>query len=81
MSKFLFRTCINKPILFNNKLKYNFIFKSDRKYKLKIEFRYTPNNLKGFFEECSSLYSLDFTNFYSGPNSSIVYIFNKCEKL
>lgn len=70
-----------KPILFNNKLKYNFIFKSDRKYKLKIEFKYTPNNLQGFFEECSSLYSLDFTNFYSGPNTSNVYIFNQCEKL
>ena len=37
-------------------------FKKNGKYKFKIAFNNNIANMRGFFEDCSNVISLDFTN-------------------
>ena len=48
-----------------NKWKIDYKFPKDGKYEFKIVFNNNINNLHSFFEECSTLYSIDLSNFDS----------------
>ena len=63
----------------NNKKKYK--FENEGKYSFEIIFNNIINNLKKFFEQCSKVISLDFTDFDSSNITDISFMFNECHKL
>ena len=64
-----------------NKWKIDYNFKEDGKYKFKIVFKKSITSLYKFFQDCSSLYSIDLSNFESKNVTDLSYMFNKCYKL
>ena len=87
----LFKTNINNNIdiyINNEKInvikdnnKWTYIFKKEGKYTFKIIFNNIVTNMKGFFEECSNIISLDFTYFNTSNIPDMAGMFNKCHKL
>ena len=53
----------------NNKWKYN--FNKEGNYIFEIIFNNIINNMKGFFNECSNIISLDLTNFNTSNVTSM----------
>ena len=64
-----------------NKWKIDYNFKKDGKYNFKIIFNNKIKSLKGFFQNCSNLYSIDLSNFDNTDITDISYMFNLCHKL
>ena len=89
----LFKTNINVEIdAYLNNQKVNIVkendkwiadykFKKDGKYVFEIIFKGMINNMEGFFEECSNIISLDFSNFNSSIVTNMRCLFNKCSEL
>ena len=73
----------NKVNMINeeNKWKIDYKFPKDGKYEFKIVFNNNINNLQRFFEECSTLYSIDLSNFDSSQIFNMAWMFNECHKL
>ena len=63
----------------NKDWKYN--FKNEGKYTFKIIFNVIISNMRGFFEECSNITSLDFSYFDTSNITDMAWMFNKCHKL
>ena len=61
------------------KIDYNFIIEG--KYNLKIIFKKNINDLCGFFNGCSLIYSIDLSNFNSSNITDMGWMFNECHKL
>ena len=75
---------MNCELFLNNKkidfcLKY--IFKKEGKYKLKILFKKLLKNTSFMFNECSSLTSLNLSNFNTNNVKDMSYMFSKCSSL
>ena len=89
----LFKTNIDKGIdvyLGNKKInmikenidwKINYNFKKDGEYKFKIIFEDTITNMQKFFENCSYIKSLDFSDFDTSKVTNMEKVFNECHKL
>ena len=75
--------CINNQkinvIKESNKWKYN--FQKEGNYILEIIFKNNITKMKGFFEECTNIISLDLSNFDTSNITTIDHMFNKCYKL
>ena len=69
---------INSEILIN-KNKYN--FDKEGKYNFKLIFKNQINNLKGLFDNCTQLYSLNIINLDISNVTDMSFMFNKCYKL
>ena len=63
----------------NDEWKYNFT--KEGNYIFEIIFNNNINNMKGFFEECSNIISLDFSNFDTSNVTDMSFMFNNCHKL
>ena len=59
----------------------NYDFKKSGKYKFQIVFDNDITNLGGFFEGCSDIISLDFSNFNTENVFNMSGLFNLCHKL
>ena len=64
---------INKD---NNKKIYK--YNKEGKYEFKLKFKNDITNLRGFFEECNELISLDLSNFNTSKVTDMGFMFNKC---
>ena len=64
-----------------NKCEIDYTFEKDGKYEFKIVFNDKITNLKGFFEGCTNIISLDLTNFNTLNVTNMEFMFNKCKKL
>ena len=64
-----------------NQWKIDYNFKEDGKYKFKIVFNNNITSFYRFFENCSNLYSIDFSNFDSINVTDMSYMFNNCYQL
>ena len=56
-------------------------FKKDGEYKFKIIFEDTVTNMQNFFENCTNIKSLDFSDFDTSKVTSMEKVFNECHKL
>ena len=63
------------------KWKIDYDFKKNGKYKFIIAFNNNISNMRGFFEDCSNVISLDFTNFDTSNVTDMAGMFNECHKL
>ena len=89
----LFTSNINNGIdvyLNNNKInmindffkwKIDYNFEKDGKYNFEIAFNDPLKKMAGFFEGCSNIISLDFSNFDSSCVTNMRNLFSKCSKL
>ena len=89
----LFTSNINNGIdvyLNNNKInmindffkwKIDYNFEKDGKYNFEIAFNDPLKKMAGFFEGCSNIISLDFSNFDSSNVTNMRNLFSKCSKL
>ena len=89
----LFTSNINNGIdvyLNNNKInmindffkwKIDYNFEKDGKYNFEIAFSDPLKKMAGFFEGCSNIISLDFSNFDSSNVTNMRNLFSKCSKL
>ena len=59
----------------------NYKFKNNGKYIFDIIFNNNINNIRGFFEGCSNLIWLDFSNFNTSNVTNMECLFNKCNNL
>ena len=64
---------------FKWKIDYN--FEKDGKYNFEIAFSDPLKKMAGFFEGCSNIISLDFSNFDSSNVTNMRNLFSKCSKL
>ena len=74
----------NKRINIKNeedKWKIDYKFEKEDKYKIKIIFKNKIDDLSWFFNGCSSLYSIDFSNFNTSHIINMEGFFNECNKL
>ena len=65
----------------NGNMIINYDFKKSGKYKFTIVFDNDITNLGGFFEGCSDIISLDFSNFNTENVFNMSGLFNSCNKL
>ena len=89
----LFNTKITSGIdvyLNNNKInmiqngelwKIDYNFNKNGKYTFQIIFNNIITDMKGFFEKCVNIISLDFENFNTENVTDMGFMFNKCNKL
>ena len=63
----------------NDQWKYKFT--KEGNYIFEIIFNNNINNMKGFFNECSNIISLDFSNFDTSNVTDMSFMFNLCHKL
>ena len=56
-------------------------FENNGKYTFDIVFNNNINNMKAFFEDCSNIISLDFSNFNTSNVNDMAGMFNYCNKL
>ena len=59
----------------------NYKFEKNGKYIFDIIFNNNLNDMSGFFEDCSNIISLDFTNFNTSNITDMSFMFSKCYKL
>ena len=71
---------LNDVKINTNIIKYNHITKN-KKYEFKIIFNSNVTNLKCFFELCSNIIYLDFSNLDTSKVDDMSYMFNQCLKL
>ena len=64
-----------------NECKMDYHFKEEGKYKFKIIFNNKITSFHRFFQNCSSLYSIDLSNFESRNIVDTSYMFNLCNNL
>ena len=62
-------------------LKLYCIFEEEGLYKFDIVFNDLITNLENFFEDCTNIISLDFSNFNFSNIINMSFMFKKCEKL
>ena len=87
----LFYTEINNDIdVFINNQKINVIrdngdwkynFPKEGNYTFEIIFKKNITNMKGFFNECTHIISLDLSDFYISNVTNMSFMFNECHKL
>ena len=59
----------------------NYKFEKNGKYIFDIIFNNNLNDMSGFFEDCSNIISLDFTNFNTSNVIDMSFMFNGCNNL
>jgi len=64
-----------------NKWKIDYKFEKEGKYNLKILIKSNIKDLKGLFENCKILYSLDLSNLDTSKVNDMAFMFNNCHKL
>ena len=64
-----------------NKSKIDYIFENDGKYNFQIVINANMTNMEGFFEKCSNIIFLDFSNFNTSNVTNMSFMFNGCNKL
>ena len=64
-----------------NKWKIDYKFEKEGKYNLKIIINNNITDMNGMFENCSSIYSIDLSNFDTSKVNNMEGMFNKCHKL
>ena len=65
----------------NNQWKIDYKFIKDGKYIFNILFNNDITNMNKFFEKCSDIISLDFSNFNTENITNMRLIFSNCHKL
>ena len=56
-------------------------FNKEGRYEFKLKFKNDITNLRGFFEECKEIISLDLSNFNTSKVTDMGFMFNNCNKL
>ena len=60
---------------------WKYIFSEEGNYLFEIIFNNNINNMKAFFEGCSNIINLDFSNFNSSNVTDISFLFSECHQL
>ena len=60
---------------------WKYIFSKEGNYLFEIIFNNNINNMKAFFEGCSNIINLDFSNFNSSNVTDISFLFSECHQL
>ena len=63
------------------KYKLNYKFQNEGKYSFEIQFNENITTMEKFFQECSNIISLDFTNFDTSNITNMYRMFHGCKKL
>ena len=67
--------------IIKDKNKWKYKFQNEGKNTFKIIFNRNITSIRGFFELCSNISSLDFSNFNTSSIADMEYMFNGCSKL